>query len=60
MNAKGSGSYGTFTVTHDITIYAKAMIFSEIGKKTEMFVRFSTVACEMGLQTQSLIFVDLS
>jgi len=48
MHAKGSGAFGTFTVTHDITKYAKAKIFSEIGKKTEMFVRFSTVAGERG------------
>jgi catalase len=48
MHAKGSGAYGTFTVTHDITRYTKAKIFSEIGKQTEMFVRFSTVAGERG------------
>jgi catalase len=48
MHAKGSGAYGTFTVTHDITKYTKAKIFSEIGKKTDMFVRFSTVAGERG------------
>jgi catalase len=48
MHAKGSGAYGTFTVTHDITQYTKAKIFSQIGKKTEMFVRFSTVAGERG------------
>jgi catalase len=48
MHAKGSGAYGTFTVTHDITKYTKAKIFSEIGKKTEMFARFSTVAGERG------------
>lgn len=48
MHAKGSGAFGTFTVTHDITPYTKAKIFSEIGKKTEMFARFSTVAGERG------------
>ena len=48
MHAKGSGAFGTFTVTHDITKYTKAKIFSEIGKKTDMFVRFSTVAGERG------------
>ena len=48
MHAKGSGAYGTFTVTHDITPYTKADIFSSIGKKTDMFVRFSTVAGERG------------
>ena len=48
MHAKGSGAFGVFTTTHDITRYTKAKIFSEIGKKTEMFVRFSTVAGERG------------
>ncbi|MBS3943342.1 MAG: catalase [Dethiobacter sp.] len=48
MHAKGSGAYGVFTVTHDITNYSKAKIFSTIGKKTDMFVRFSTVAGERG------------
>ncbi|NOZ70491.1 MAG: catalase [Chloroflexi bacterium] len=48
MHAKGSGAYGTFTVTHDISRYTKAKIFSEIGKETELFVRFSTVAGERG------------
>lgn len=48
MHAKGSGAFGTFTVTHDITKYTKAKIFSEVGKKTEMFARFSTVAGERG------------
>ena len=48
MHAKGSGAFGTLTVTHDITKYTKARIFSEVGKKTELFVRFSTVAGERG------------
>lgn len=48
MHAKGSGAYGDFTVTHDITQYTRAKIFSEVGKKTELFVRFSTVAGERG------------
>ncbi len=48
MHAKGSGAFGTFTVTHDITKYTRAKIFSEIGKKTDRFVRFSTVAGERG------------
>jgi catalase len=48
MHAKGSGAFGTFTVTHDITKYTKAKMFGEIGKKTNMFVRFSTVAGERG------------
>ena len=48
MHAKGSGAFGTFAVTHDITKYTKARIFSEVGKRTELFVRFSTVAGERG------------
>ncbi|MBZ7921484.1 catalase [Ensifer adhaerens] len=48
MHAKGWGAYGTFTVTHDITRYTKAKLFSEVGKKTDMFARFSTVAGERG------------
>ncbi|MCP9750745.1 catalase [Ferruginibacter sp. HRS2-29] len=48
VHAKGSGAYGTFTVTHDITRYTKAKIFSEIGKKTKTFLRFSTVGGEQG------------
>ncbi|NMA30498.1 MAG: catalase, partial [Candidatus Methanofastidiosa archaeon] len=48
MHAKGSGAFGTFTVTHDITKYTKANIFSKLGKKTEMLARFSTVAGERG------------
>lgn len=48
MHAKGSGAFGTFTVTHDITHWTKAAIFSHIGKQTEMFARFSTVAGERG------------
>ena len=48
MHAKGSGAFGTFTVTHDITRYSRAKIFSEVGKQTEMFARFTTVAGERG------------
>ncbi len=48
MHAKGSGAFGHFTVTHDISKFSKAKIFSEVGKKTELFVRFSTVAGERG------------
>ena len=48
MHAKGSGAFGAFNVTHDITKYTKANVFSEVGKKTDVFVRFSTVAGERG------------
>jgi catalase len=48
VHAKGSGAYGTFTVTGDITRYTKAKLFEKVGKKTDVFVRFSTVAGERG------------
>lgn len=48
MHAKGSGAFGTFTVTNDITKYTKAAIFNEIGNVCETFVRFSTFAGERG------------
>src|SRR5574343_2034770 len=48
MHAKGSGAFGTFTVTHDISAYSKAGLFSAVGKQTEIFMRFSTVAGERG------------
>ncbi|MEQ8266236.1 MAG: catalase [Parvibaculum sp.] len=48
VHAKGTAAYGTFKVTGDITKYTKAKIFSQIGKETETFLRFSTVAGERG------------
>ncbi len=48
MHAKGSGAYGVFTVTHDVSKYTCATVFAEVGKKTDLFVRFSTVAGERG------------
>ena len=48
VHAKAAGAHGVLTVTKDITKYTKAKIFSEVGKKTEMFGRFSTVAGEKG------------
>lgn len=48
VHAKGSGAFGTFTVTHDISQYTKAKIFNTIGKQTKMFARFSTVGGEKG------------
>ena len=44
VHAKAAGAHGTLTVTHDITPYTKAKVFSEVGKQTEVFGRFSTVA----------------
>lgn len=48
MHAKGSGAHGVFTVTGDITKYTRAKLFSQVGKKTDVFARFSTVAGERG------------
>lgn len=48
VHAKGSGAFGTFTVTNDITRYTKASVFARVGKKTDVFMRFSTVAGERG------------
>jgi len=48
VHAKGTGAFGTFTVTHDISKYTRAKIFSEVGKQTKMFIRFSTVGGEKG------------
>ncbi len=43
-----AGAFGYFEVTHDITQYTKAVVFSKIGKKTDIAVRFSVVAGERG------------
>jgi catalase len=48
VHAKGSGAFGTFTVTQDISRYTRAKLFSEIGKQTRVFLRFSTVGGEKG------------
>jgi len=49
VHAKGGGAFGTFTVTNDeISKYTMADLFSEKGKKTDVFVRFSTVAGSRG------------
>ena len=49
VHAKGSGAFGSFEVTsNDIIKYSKAKLFSEVGKKTRVFVRFSTVGGEKG------------
>jgi catalase len=48
VHAKGSGAYGTLTITQDITRFTKAKAFSAVGKVSEALVRFSTVAGESG------------
>ncbi|HEY5793232.1 MAG TPA: catalase [Chthoniobacterales bacterium] len=48
VHAKGSAAFGTLTITHDISKYSKAKIFSKIGGSTPVLLRFSTVAGERG------------
>jgi len=48
VHAKGAGAGGYFEVTADVTKYTKAKFLSEIGKRTEVFARFSTVGGEKG------------
>lgn len=43
VHAKGGGAHGYFEVLHNITQYTKATLFDTIGKRTPMFIRFSTV-----------------
>src|SRR5882757_3453599 len=48
VHAKGSAAYGTLTITNDTSKYTRAAALSKVGKKTEAFLRFSTVAGERG------------
>lgn len=48
VHAKGAGAHGYFEVTHDVTKFTKLRVFEKIGKKTPLFVRFSTVGGESG------------
>jgi len=48
VHAKGTGAFGTFKVTGDITRYTKAKLFSKVGNKCRVFARFSTVGGEKG------------
>jgi catalase len=48
VHAKGAGASGYFEVTHDVTQYTRAAFLSRVGKRTEVFARFSTVGGEKG------------
>jgi catalase len=48
VHAKGSGAFGYFEVTKDVAQWTKAKFLSKVGKRTEVFARFSTVAGERG------------
>lgn len=59
MHAKGSGAYGTFTVTHDITKYTRAAIFSEVGKKQNVSSVSQQWQAKEVQQTPNAIFAGL-
>ncbi|MFE3519675.1 catalase [Streptomyces sp. NPDC059166] len=48
VHARGSGAYGYFEVTDDVTGFTSADFLSEVGRRTETFIRFSTVADSLG------------
>ena len=48
VHAKGTGAFGKFTVTHDISKYTRAGLFRKVGNECRVFVRFSTVGGEKG------------
>ena len=48
VHAKGAGAFGYFEVTKDVTEWTKAKFLSKVGKKTDLFIRFSTVGGEKG------------
>ncbi|MGN7165531.1 catalase KatA [Paenibacillus cellulositrophicus] len=48
VHAKGAGAHGYFEVTNDMSKYTKAKLFHDKGKRTDLFIRFSTVAGELG------------
>lgn len=56
VHALGTGVYGKFTVTNDISQYTKAKLFSSVGKETKVFARFSGIFTEQG---ESGILEDL-
>ncbi|CAB3222357.1 unnamed protein product [Arctia plantaginis] len=48
MFAKGSGAFGYFEVTHDVSKYIKSDVFNEIGKRTPVTARFSSSFQNLG------------
>ncbi|WP_392673522.1 catalase [Streptomyces sp. LN785] len=48
VHARGSGAYGYFEVTDDVTGFTRADFLSAVGRRTETFIRFSTVADSLG------------
>ncbi|MBF9070235.1 catalase [Streptacidiphilus fuscans] len=48
VHARGSGAHGYFEVTDDVTPFTKAAFLNTVGKRTDVFLRFSTVAGNLG------------
>jgi len=48
VHAKGAAAFGYFETTHDVSKYTRAVPFSQIGKRTDVALRFSTVGGESG------------
>jgi catalase len=48
VHAKGGGAHGFFEVLEDVTQWTRAGFLSEVGRRTPVFARFSTVAGEHG------------
>ncbi len=48
VHAKGAGAHGVFECTADMSAYTRAKFVGEVGKKTDVFARFSTVGGEKG------------
>lgn len=48
VHAKGAGAFGYFEVTHDLSGYTCADFLSQVGRRTGVFARFSTVGGEKG------------
>jgi catalase len=48
VHAKGAGAYGYFEVTADVSRYTMANFLTPVGRKTDLFIRFSTVGGERG------------
>jgi catalase len=48
VHAKGAGAWGTFTVTREFSRYTRAKLFQKVGNRCDVFLRFSTVAGELG------------
>ncbi|ASE38634.1 catalase [Brevundimonas vesicularis] len=44
VHARGSAAHGFFELTDSLSEFTTAKILTEVGKKTELFTRFSTVA----------------